>query len=167
VAFFDGSPPFRRERQTCALKSGRRNVVILRLFHRAQSTFATEGRRQRFGHLQHLPQCRRQLWHAILSTLVTRRRQFHDLRIEEAITHYAHATQARVATLTADLFKQRLRSRHRSEASILRDQIARSTRCLHLAFNDAFLVIAIGLLVAAATIWACKEPKKAKRRAKL
>jgi DHA2 family multidrug resistance protein len=36
-----------------------------------------------------------------------------------------------------------------------------------MAFNDAFLVIAIGLLVAAATIWACKEPKKAKRRAKL
>jgi hypothetical protein len=27
-----------------------------------------------------------------------------------------------------------------------------------MAFNDAFLVIAIGLLVAAAAIWFCKKP---------
>src|SRR5205823_10682870 len=34
---------------------------------------------------------------AILSTLVTRREQFHDLRIGELVTVYAPATQARLA----------------------------------------------------------------------
>src|SRR5437667_251405 len=36
---------------------------------------------------------------AILSTLVTRREQFHDLRIGELVTAYSPATQARLATL--------------------------------------------------------------------
>ncbi|MGH8100247.1 MAG: DHA2 family efflux MFS transporter permease subunit, partial [Chthoniobacterales bacterium] len=36
---------------------------------------------------------------AILSTLVTRREQFHDLRIGEAVTAYAPETQARIAVV--------------------------------------------------------------------
>ena len=96
---------------------------------------------------------------AILSTLVTRREQFHDLRIGEAITTYSPATQARLAALQQSFISKgfdsvtALKQSYSSIKSLIRRD------AFIMAFNDAFFVIAMGLLVAAAAIWLCKEPK--------
>ena len=93
---------------------------------------------------------------ALLSTLVVRREQFHDLRIGESITAYSPATQARVATLQQSLVSKgfdpvaALQQAYRTIQSVVRRD------AFIMAFNDAFLVIAIVLLVAAIAIWFCR-----------
>jgi DHA2 family multidrug resistance protein len=95
---------------------------------------------------------------AVLSTLVTRREQFHDLRIGETVTAYSPATQARVATLQQSFMSKgfdsvtALKQAYGAIQSIVRRE------AFLMAFNDAILVIAIVLLVAAALIWACQKP---------
>ena len=93
---------------------------------------------------------------AFLSTLVVRREQFHDLRIGESITAYSSATQARVAALQQSLVSKgfdqvaALQQAYRTIQSVVRRD------AFIMAFNDAFLVIAIVLLVAAIAIWFCR-----------
>ena len=96
---------------------------------------------------------------ALLSTLVTRREQFHDLRIGESITAYSPQTQARIASI-----QQSFVSKGYDPVDALKQAYgilkATTTReAFVMAFNDAFLVIAIGLLVAAGAIWFCKPSK--------
>lgn len=96
---------------------------------------------------------------ALLSTLVTRREQFHDLRIGESITAYSPQTQARIAGI-----QQSFVSKGYDPAQALKQALAvlKSTitrEAFVMAFNDAFLVIALGLLVAAGAIWFCKPSK--------
>jgi DHA2 family multidrug resistance protein len=95
---------------------------------------------------------------AILSTLVTRREQFHDFRIGEAITVYAHATQARVAALQQSFSSKGFDAATASKQAygVIKSLVRRDA--FIMAFNDAFFVIAIGLLVAGAAIWLCKKP---------
>ena len=96
---------------------------------------------------------------AILSTLVTRREQFHDLRIGETITSYSPVVQARLAEL-----QQRFMSQG-SDPTTAKEQAYGAIKGLVrrdafiMAFNDAFLVVAVTLLVAAAAIWLCKKPE--------
>ena len=45
---------------------------------------------------------------AILSTLITRREQFHDLRIGELVTVYSPATQARLAEVQGNFMSKGL-----------------------------------------------------------
>jgi len=96
---------------------------------------------------------------AILSTLVTRREQFHDFRIGEAITVYAHATQARVAALQQSFSSKGFDAATASKQAygVIKSLVRRDA--FIMAFNDAFFVIAIGLLVAGAAIWLCKKPE--------
>jgi MFS transporter, DHA2 family, multidrug resistance protein len=96
---------------------------------------------------------------AILSTLVVRREQFHDLRIGETITNYSPVVQARLAELQqrfmsqgSDLTTAKQQAYGAIQSLVRRDAFI-------MAFNDAFLVIAITLLVAAAAIWLCKKPE--------
>jgi MFS transporter, DHA2 family, multidrug resistance protein len=96
---------------------------------------------------------------AILSTVVTRREQFHDLRIGESITAYSSATQTRLTTLQQALISKgfdpvaALQEAYRAIKSVIRRD------AFIMAFNDAFFIIAIVLLVAAATIWLCKPSR--------
>ena len=96
---------------------------------------------------------------AILSTLVTRREQFHDLRIGDSVNVYSLATQARVAAIEQYFLDKgagaamALKQAYASIQSIVQRQ------AFVLAFNDAFLVIAISLLVCAIAIWVVKLPK--------
>jgi DHA2 family multidrug resistance protein len=97
---------------------------------------------------------------AILSTLVTRREQFHDFRIGEAITSYSPVVQARVAELQLRFISQgsdpttALQQAYSAIKSLVRRD------AFIMAFNDAFVVVAITLLVAAAAIWFCKKPEE-------
>ncbi len=95
---------------------------------------------------------------AILSTIVTRREQFHDLRIGEAITAYSPATQARVSEL-----QQSFMSKGAGAAEALQQAYSAIKGLVRrdafiMAFNDAFLIVALGLLVSAGAIWFCKKP---------
>jgi DHA2 family multidrug resistance protein len=95
---------------------------------------------------------------AILSTVVTRREQFHDLRIGETVTAYAPATQARVAALQQNFLSKgfdpsaALKQAYNAIKMIIRRE------AFIMAFNDAFFIIGLGLLVAAGAIWLCKKP---------
>ena len=95
---------------------------------------------------------------AILSTLVTRREQFHDLRIGETITTYSPVTRARVGMLQQYFLHEgfgpvtALKQAYSTIKSLVRRD------AFIMAFNDAFFVIGIGLLVAAVAIWFCKRP---------
>jgi DHA2 family multidrug resistance protein len=95
---------------------------------------------------------------AILSTLVTRREQFHDLRIGEAITTYSPVVQARLVELQQKFISEgsdpttALQQAYSAIKSLVRRD------AFIMAFNDAFLVVTITLLVSAAAIWLCKRP---------
>ncbi|MEP6586331.1 MAG: EmrB/QacA family drug resistance transporter, partial [Candidatus Udaeobacter sp.] len=90
---------------------------------------------------------------AILSTLVTRREQFHDQRIGETITSYSAATQARLAALQQTFVSKGFDSVTALKQSYTAIKSLVRRDAFIMAFNDAFFVIAIGLLVAAAAVW--------------
>ena len=98
---------------------------------------------------------------AILSTLVTRREQFHDLRIGEMVTAYSTATQARVDALQQSFIAKGFDpvAALKQAYAVIKSVVQRDA--FIMAFNDAFLLIAIGLLVSAAAIWVVKVPKSA------
>src|SRR5437588_2504022 len=96
---------------------------------------------------------------AILSTLVTRREQFHDLRIGELGTAYSPATQARLATLQENFVHKGFDATTALTQSyaVIKSLVTREA--FVMAFNDAFLVVTVALLVSAVAIWFCKSPK--------
>jgi DHA2 family multidrug resistance protein len=95
---------------------------------------------------------------AILSTLVTRREQFHDLRIGEAVTVYAPQTQARIAAIQQNFIDKGFDpvTALKQSYAVIKSIMTRDA--FIMAFNDAFLVISIGLVVAAGAIWLCQKP---------
>jgi DHA2 family multidrug resistance protein len=94
---------------------------------------------------------------ALLSTVVVQREQFHDFRIGEYANTFRLAVQNRVeqitsvftakgydpVTATKDAYAQ-LKNVVRREAYVM-------------AFNDAFLVVTIALLVGAVLVWLCQK----------
>jgi DHA2 family multidrug resistance protein len=94
---------------------------------------------------------------ALLSTLITRREQFHDWRIGERVTAYDLAVQARLGIVQARFAREgadsvtALRQGYRAIQGIVQRE------AFIMAFNDAFLVVGIGLLVASVVIWFCKK----------
>lgn len=96
---------------------------------------------------------------ALLSTLVTRREQFHDLRIGETVTIYSPQTQARIAAVQQTFVAKGFDAvtALKQTYGVIKSITTRDA--FVMAFNDAFLVIAIGLLVAAGAIWFCKSQK--------
>jgi DHA2 family multidrug resistance protein len=96
---------------------------------------------------------------AMLSTLVTRREQFHDLLIGESVTPYSLATQARVASGQQNFISlgfDPATALNQSYASI-QHVIQRDANIM--AFNDAFLVIGVCLLAGAVLVWFCRKPE--------
>ena len=95
---------------------------------------------------------------AILSTVVTRREQFHDTRIGERITAYDLALQGRIATSQAGFMA---RGFGPDQAMLqaygaLKRVVRREANIM--AFNDAFIIVGISLLVGAVLVWFCKRP---------
>lgn len=96
---------------------------------------------------------------AILSTLVTRREQFHDVRLGESITAYAPQTQARLAAVQQSFIDKGFDSVTAMKQSYAALKSILTRDAFVMAFNDAFLVVTIGLLVSAVAIWFCQKPK--------
>ncbi|MDQ6623476.1 MAG: MFS transporter, partial [Verrucomicrobiota bacterium] len=96
---------------------------------------------------------------AMLSTVITRREQFHDMRIGESITAYDPATQNRLGLMTTNFLRhgdgpaRALQQAYGAMKGLVRRD------AFIMAFNDAFLIVAIGLAVSAATIWFCKKAR--------
>jgi len=95
---------------------------------------------------------------AILSTLITRREQFHDLRIGELVTVYSPATQARLAAVQENFMNKGFDATTALKQSYAVIKSLMTREAFVMAFNDAFLVISIALLVCAGAIWFCKKP---------
>ncbi len=96
---------------------------------------------------------------AILSTIVTRREQFHDLRIGESITAYDPATQART-----ELLRQKFVGQGFDPVTALQQAFSAIKSLVRrdafvMAFNDAFLLIAISLALGAIAVWFCQKTK--------
>lgn len=96
---------------------------------------------------------------AILSTVVTRREQFHDLRIGESITAYSPETQARVSALRQMFVGKGFDPAVALKQAFAAIQSAVRRDAFVMAFNDAFLIVGIALIVAAFAIWFCKKPE--------
>ena len=94
---------------------------------------------------------------AILSTIVTRREQFHDARIGESVTVYDPATQERLAALTGNFISKGADSVTAMQQAYRAIKGLITRDAFIMAFNDAFLVVGIGLVVAATAVWFCKR----------
>ncbi len=96
---------------------------------------------------------------ALLSSLITRREQFHDERLGESVTPFGAGTQARLAAV------QKVLVEHGSDPVTALQQAMRSVKgiiqreAFIMAFNDAFLIVGATLLVAGGLIWFCRRPQ--------
>ena len=77
---------------------------------------------------------------AILSTLVTRREQFHDLRIGELVTAYSPSTQARLSTLQGNFVQKGFDAETALTQSYAVIKSLVNREAFVMACNDAFLV---------------------------
>ncbi len=96
---------------------------------------------------------------AILSTVITRREQFHDTRIGERITAYDPALQARLASSQAQFMAKGFGpdTAMGQAYGALKRVVRRDANIM--AFNDAFLIVGISLLLGAVLVWFCQKPK--------
>ena len=95
---------------------------------------------------------------AILSTVVTRREQFHDERIGESVTAFSLAAQGRLQSIQAS-FEARgfdANTAMNQAYGVVKRTMRREANIM--AFNDAFLIVGISLLVGAVIVWFCKKP---------
>ena len=96
---------------------------------------------------------------AILSTLVTRREQFHDFRIGENVTTYSPATQARVNELQQNFIHNGFDPVTGLQQAYAVIKSIMTREAFVMAFNDAFLVVTFALIFCGVVVWACKAPK--------
>lgn len=95
---------------------------------------------------------------ALLSTITQRREQFHDFRIGERVSAYDLAVQERVAT-GREYFISRGFDPETATAQALKGlQLAVRKSAYVMAYNDAFLAVAVGLVIGACAVWLCKKP---------
>ena len=96
---------------------------------------------------------------ALLSTVVTRREQFHDWIIGEHVTMYDLATQGRLATVQASFEAKGFDAATAlTQAYGSIKQLVRREANI-MAFNDAFMLVGVSLLISAGLVWFCQRPK--------
>ncbi|MEI9895915.1 MAG: DHA2 family efflux MFS transporter permease subunit [Chthoniobacter sp.] len=99
---------------------------------------------------------------AILSTIITRREQFHDWRIGESVTAYDPATQQRLAAMQSSFMAKGADTVTAMQEAIGALKLVVRREANIMAFNDAFLVVTFGLGLAALLVWICKRPQPGK-----
>jgi DHA2 family multidrug resistance protein len=100
---------------------------------------------------------------ALLDTVVTRREQFHDFRIGDSVNQFSLAVRDRINLLTQqfqDSGFDPIDAMNKAYAQI--KTIVRRDAYV-MAFNDAFLIVGIALLVAAGLVWFCQKPAASER----
>ena len=95
---------------------------------------------------------------AILSTITQRREQFHDFRIGERVTAYDPGVQGRLAETQARFLNQGFDADTAMGQAygVLKMAVRKSAQVM--SYNDAFLVVAIGLFVGSFVVWFCRKP---------
>jgi DHA2 family multidrug resistance protein len=96
---------------------------------------------------------------AILSTLVTRREQFHDFRIGESVTPFSLAMQQRLAAAQNGFLTKgadAVTAMHQAIDSV-KEIVRRDANIM--AFNDAFVVVGVSLAGGALLVWLCQRPR--------
>jgi DHA2 family multidrug resistance protein len=96
---------------------------------------------------------------AILDTVITRREQFYDFEIGGHINAFRPVVQARLQTLT-DAFVSRgydLTTATQQAYAQIKNIVRREAYVM--AFDDAFLVVGVSLLVATTLVWFCRKKK--------
>jgi DHA2 family multidrug resistance protein len=94
---------------------------------------------------------------AMLDTIVTRREQFHDFEIGAYINAYRPVVQERVQTLSATFANKGydvVTAIHQAYGQI--KNIVRREAYI-MAFDDAFLIVGISLLIGAVLVWFCQK----------
>jgi DHA2 family multidrug resistance protein len=96
---------------------------------------------------------------AMLDTIVTRREQFHDFEIGAYINAYRPVVQERVQALTTTFLNKgydAVTATHQAYGQI--KNIVRREAYI-MAFDDAFLIVGISLLLGAALVWFCQKAR--------
>ena len=94
---------------------------------------------------------------ALVSTIITRRQQFHDFRIGESVTAYSVPLQQRMQNLTGRFTTRGfdpITALSQAYATI-KGEVRKASYVM--AVNDAFLLIGICLVLGAAVVWICKK----------
>jgi MFS transporter, DHA2 family, multidrug resistance protein len=98
---------------------------------------------------------------ALLSTLVTRREQFHSVRIGETVTLLTPQVLARISSLKSMLMGKGLDSTtaHGTALTILNGEV--QTQSFILAYSDSFLVVGVILLGSCGALLFLPKPANA------
>lgn len=98
---------------------------------------------------------------ALLSTMITRREQLHSSRVGEAIYNGSLALQERLGYLTQYLIARGADTVHaQTQAMAMIDNLVRRESFV-LAFNDAFMMLAVTLLFSCGAVMMLKKPDAA------
>jgi DHA2 family multidrug resistance protein len=97
---------------------------------------------------------------ALLSTLVTRREQFHSVRIGETVTLFTPQILARISSLKSMLMGKGLNptTAHSTALTILNGEV--QTQSFIMAYSDSFLVVGIILLGSCGALLFLPKPVK-------
>jgi MFS transporter, DHA2 family, multidrug resistance protein len=94
---------------------------------------------------------------ALLDTILTRREQFHDFEIGAYINAYRPVVQERVQSLAATFVNKGYDAATATQQAYgqIKDIIRRDAYIV--AFDDAFLIVGISLLIGAVLVWFCRK----------
>jgi DHA2 family multidrug resistance protein len=98
---------------------------------------------------------------AMLSTLVTRREQFHSVRIGETVTALSPAVIARISSLKSMLLGKGLdpTTAHNTALTILNGEV--QTQSFIMAYSESFLVVGVILLASCGALIFLPKPANA------
>ncbi len=97
---------------------------------------------------------------ALLDTLVVQREQFHDFRIGEYINPFRLAVQNRVAQISSTFVAKGYEPATATNSAYAQLKMLVRREAYVMAFNDAFLVVMVALLIGAFLVWFCHGQRK-------
>ena len=95
----------------------------------------------------------------MLDTIITRREQFHDFEIGAYINTYRPVVQERVQTLATTFVNKgydAVTATHQAYGQI---KLMVRREAYIMAFDDAFLIVGISLLIGAVLVWFCQKAR--------
>ena len=95
---------------------------------------------------------------ALLSTITQRREQFHDFRIGERVTAYDPIVQASVNATRQYFVSRGFDPAAATQQALKVMKLTVRKNAGVMAYNDAFLAVAIRLVIGACAVWLCKKP---------
>jgi MFS transporter, DHA2 family, multidrug resistance protein len=98
---------------------------------------------------------------AVLSTMVTRREQLHSVRVGEKVTVFDPATAERLDQLTSSFVARGHDGIRAGQEAISALASLVRREAFVMAYNDAFLIVALIMALSAVVVWCCAPAKGA------